>query len=358
MRLHGGRVVDVARGRYLDDRVDVVLQGGRIVAMPGLPGEPADVPFDFSVDLAGAAVIPGLCNAHCHVRLVTTSLFLSWRDVRAAGRWKRAQIAKNLAECERHGVTTVRDAWSADLRGNRRLRERIATGDAQGPRIRQAVVVGPLGGAITPRRDLVHRVVYGLAGMDSPDYGEPHSGAVVFRPDADAREVRDAVDRAIDERGAEAIKLYDQRERMLSYAPGATLMTQAQMDAAADQARRRGQTTMLHHVTVETFRRGVRAGVTSLEHVASDGPLDDRDIAAFIEAGCVLIPTLSLAYDLDWETPGIPCADPGRLARLARFRDDTGPGLVERFWLPELRRSATSGAARGRRGARRMLWFA
>ena len=138
------------------------------------------------------------------------------------------------------GVTNVRDALADDLRPNRSLVARIDRGELGGARLQQSVLVSQRGGTFAPAQSSSERVFAWLTDVPFVAPGAPESGVVVFDPSASAIEVRDAVDRAIDERGAGAIKLYDQREKKLSYAPGATLMSQAQLDAATDQARRRG----------------------------------------------------------------------------------------------------------------------
>ena len=68
------------------------------------------------------------------------------RDMLRAKRHSEEQLVKDLADCLTHGITNVRDAgFVADLRANRTLKERIKTGELPGPRILQAVVVGPTG---------------------------------------------------------------------------------------------------------------------------------------------------------------------------------------------------------------------
>ena len=67
VELENCRVVDVVNGRYHDAGTSIILRGGKIASMPRLAGAPTDVTPDFSIDLQGKAVLPGLYNAHCHL---------------------------------------------------------------------------------------------------------------------------------------------------------------------------------------------------------------------------------------------------------------------------------------------------
>ena len=65
--LINGRIVDVTNGRYHDPGTRIILQGAKIASMPGLAGEPAAIKPDFTIDLQGKTVLPGLFNTHCHL---------------------------------------------------------------------------------------------------------------------------------------------------------------------------------------------------------------------------------------------------------------------------------------------------
>ena len=356
LRLDGVRLIDVAAGRPFPAGTALVVQDGRIAGLPGAPGDASDPRADATLELGGRTVVPALANVHCHLQMVLPSLRLGPRGLWLAHRRAAGQIAHSTAECLRRGVAVVRDAWSEDLRHNRRLVERVRRGELAGPRLVQAVLVSQLGGTFTMPRGPADYVLGTFAGLPPVAWSAPASGVVAFAPDASTRAVRAAVDRAIDERAAQSIKLYDQRETKLRYAPGPTLMTQAQLDAAADQARRRGVPSELHHVTVESFRRGVRAGVTALAHVPADAALTAADVSALVAAGTVLVPTLSLAYDLNWGHPPLPAGSaPSRLAELERLREATHAALTREFWVPELQGPAARGFAELRAGRRRML---
>ena len=109
IQLVNARIVDVENGCYYPPQVSLVIQNGKIVAMPGLPGEPDHVPADAVIDLHGMTVIPGLFNTHCHLQFLPK------------GEIGQQQIAKNLRDCVDRGVTNVRDTLCYDLQENRDL---------------------------------------------------------------------------------------------------------------------------------------------------------------------------------------------------------------------------------------------
>ena len=348
--LRNARVLDVHAGQYLPAGTTLVIRGNSIEALVDGGDPAASVDADVTWDMGGRAVLPGLINTHTHVAVVIPALAMRLSDVGPTRRFAAAQIERNMADCLAAGVTHVRDALVQDLSGLRTRADRIAGGEIPGPRLHRSVQVGQLGGAESPKRTWREGLMHRLVGLPYLSYDDPNAGTVVFAHDADGVTVRAAVDRAIDERGAHAIKLYDMRVKRISYEPGATLMDQAQLDAAADQSHKRGVPVTMHHVTVESFRRGVRAGVSSLAHTPIDGPLDDADVELFGRAGCILEPTLSIAYDLCWRSISGPSADHPRLAELERVRERTFRQLVERHFIAELQGAAISGFDRAKAG--------
>jgi predicted amidohydrolase YtcJ len=210
VQLVNARIVDVEKDCYYPPQVSLVIQNGKITAMPGMEGEPGDVPADAVIDLHGLTVIPGLFNTHCHLQFLPK------------GEVGEQQSAKNLRDCVDRGVTNVRDTLCYDLQENRNWVEKIERGEIQGPRIHQAVHVSPMGGTYAPRRNPMTLFSFSMIGIRVIDYRAKTSGVVTFRPEASQQEVRDAVDRAIDERGAAAIKFCDQLEHFMTYKPGAS----------------------------------------------------------------------------------------------------------------------------------------
>ena len=325
--LTNARIVDVENGCYYPASTNLVIRDGRIAALPGLPDQPADLPVEAVIDLHGLAVIPGLFNTHCHLTFIPK------------GEIGLQQMAKNLADCVERGVTNIRDTLCYDLNENRTWMDKITRGEVPGPRIHQAIHVGPLGGTYSPHPKLMTKFSFSMIGIRVIDYDLKHAGVVVVRPEAGEQEIRDAVDRAVDERGAAAIKLCDQPEHFMTYKPGAARMTPAQLAVAIDQAARRGMPTTMHNVTVAGFRDGIRAGVGSLAHLPFDAPLDEADAGLLLDSPTYIEPTLSVGYFMSYSLKGSPMAGDPEIRRLDSFRDPGYQEIIQETWLPELRPS-------------------
>lgn len=337
VELYNGKFVDVTNANYFDDNAKVIVKGGRIVAMPGVDGQSSDIKPDFFVDLKGKTVLPGLFNTHCHTTQTMPSLLPDIKDIKLFKINAEKQIEKNMAECLIHGITNIRDTWAADLRRARSIRERIQNEELIGPRIMQAVAVGPPGGYLTEKHNMIMKWTRSKMGVPTIDYALEHSGTVEFDINATEQQVRDAVNRAIDERGAEVIKIGEQKENMTNFKPDATIMKMEQLAAIADQARKRNIKTTIHHTSVASFRRALNAGVSSLAHIPGDELLTEDDIAFFLAQGCFIEPTMSVTYDSCYKIKGEPTFDDLYLTLLTEFRNQVHDDIVEEFWISEFK---------------------
>ncbi|MEN8246671.1 MAG: amidohydrolase family protein [Thermodesulfobacteriota bacterium] len=348
--------VDVTNGCFFDQGTRMIIQGNRIVAMPGPTEEEHALKPDFTFDLQGKTVLPGLFNVHCHIQMINPALLADMKTLKAKRRFHTQQVEKAMADCLERGVTHIRDAFTDDLRLNNQLKERTAKGDIPGPRIQQAVMVGPLGGYLIPDLKGARKIILGFLGVGKIKYADSHSGAIAFAPDADAQSVRDAVDQAIDERGADLIKVGESlEESLLNKNP--VILSMHQMEAITDQARKRGVQTTIHSVSVETFQRAVKAGFSSLAHMPRNGELHREDIDACLSSGTIVDPTLSVGYDMSWKLKNDAFAEDPNMETLYQFRNSQFNTLSQEFWIPELAPCVVRGFEKANKGKYKMLGF-
>jgi len=352
--LKNARFADIDNGRFFGPEVSVIIRDGKIIAMPGLPGEPSDIIPDATLDLQGKTVLPGLFNVHCHIQMVNPTLFSSFKTLTDKKRYHDAQVEKNMADCLAHGVTNIRDAYTDDLRPNRFLIDRIRRGDIPGPRIQQAVVVGALGGYLSPDLRGLKKKLLGLMGLGDFNYESRYSGVVAFPMDAGDQVVRDAVKKAADERGADLIKVGESLEvSLLNSDP--LIMTSGQLESITRQAVNLNLQTTIHSVSVETFRRAVKAGFSSLAHMAHDGDLSREDIDACLTAETIIEPTLSVGFDMSWKIRGNEFAECPDMDAMTQLREEYRDSLAAEFWLPELRNHVLEGFRKADQGRYKML---
>ncbi|HXC70476.1 MAG TPA: amidohydrolase family protein [Pyrinomonadaceae bacterium] len=237
----------------------IVIEGSKIVAI-----DPKAGPVDY--DLSGLTVLPGWIDGHVHI---TWSFDKNGKNVGAAANTPEAtlQTAANAWATLMAGFTTVQSVGNlADIP----LRDAIARGDLPGPRI--------------------------LTSAD-PLIGQGEQSGT---PD----EIRAFV-RKQKEAGADLIKIF----AAASVRRPAMTLSQDQLNAACDEAKKSGLRTLVHAYK-DAVRAAAMAGCTQVEH----GTLaTDDDLKFLVQKGTWLDPQAGLVFEnylLHKEnfagTPGFP----------------------------------------------------
>ena len=235
--IRAARLLD-GRGRTLANGV-IEVQGSKIVTVDQRSGP-------VTYDLGDATLLPGLIDVHVH---------LNWYfgpDGRYGGRgvlpgFATDAVLDNARATLMAGFTTVQ---SVGWIGDKPLREAIAAGVVNGPRILTSL--GQLqGGSSTPQ------------------------------------ELRERVRQAKAD-GADLIKFF----ASASIRDGGMMnVTQAQVDAVCGEARAQGLRTLVHAHSADSVIASVKAGCTQIEHGMF---VDDAAIKAMADAHVYFDPNIGL----------------------------------------------------------------
>ncbi len=101
--LTNASIIDVHTGMLREEN-QILIQNGRIADLFLDSG--SEVTADYTVDIDGAYVTPGLINAPCHISMQPS---LSLDSIFKLMLFGNRQVERNAEECIKHGVTTVRD---------------------------------------------------------------------------------------------------------------------------------------------------------------------------------------------------------------------------------------------------------
>jgi imidazolonepropionase-like amidohydrolase len=263
------RVLDVAAGRMVRPAT-VVISGDRIVRLGGPAPAGARV-----IDLGDVTLLPGLIDLHTHLTTDLNAPGYFAEPVRMTPAPAGLRGARNALVTLRAGFTTVRDVVTLGF-ADVALARAIERGFVPGPRVYpSAHAIGITGG---------HCDVTGFA----PGVAEqtPEAG-VADGPDEVVRAVRHQI-----KYGAKVIKLCP-TAGVLSFegTVGAQQMTEEEMRAAVQEARRHGIPVAAHAHGAEGILAAIRGGVTSIDHGSM---LTDEAIEFMKVRGTWLVPTTSL----------------------------------------------------------------
>jgi imidazolonepropionase-like amidohydrolase len=295
--LRAPRLLDGTGSPPVDDAA-LLLEGGRIAyAGPaaGLPDGATSVP---TLDFPGAALLPGLVDAHVH-------LVASGHPDLAAGLPKTeaertvAAVVNARRQLEA-GVTLVRDLGAPGAEAVL-VGRAVEDGTIPGPRV---VAAGP---AVTMTGGHI-----------------PYLGRVTDGPDA----MRAAV-RANLAMGARCIKVVATGGVLTpGVDPREPAYTQPELDALVDEAHRFGLTVAAHAIGEGGVAAALRAGVDSVEHGMF---LDDAAIELFLATGARLSATFSAPWGI-LGGPSVPewikdRARPAAEAQVRSFRAAVEAGV-------------------------------
>ena len=269
VRIHAGRMVDVDKGRVLEDQA-IRVENGKVVRVEPFAASKSEAGVR-EIDWTAYTVLPGLMDMHTHLigdiqsnDVAAPLLSTAAQDVLGGVRNARATL--------RAGFTTVRDVGAYRAFTDVALRDAIDAGVVPGPRMFVAgayITVSQGGGEVT-----------GLA----PDVVVP---AEMRRGVADSEaEVRQRV-RELIAGGANWIKVIATGAVLAAGTePGASEYTEAEIHAAVDEAAQHGVFVTAHAHGAEGIKRAVRAGVRSIEHASY---LDAEGVALMKSHGTWLV---------------------------------------------------------------------
>jgi imidazolonepropionase-like amidohydrolase len=265
--VHAGRLIDVDKGRVLENRL-IRIEKGRIAAVTPHAAPPDGAAV---IDWSNKTVLPGLIDLHTHLigdiqsADVMAPLKASAADDALLG-------ASNARATLRAGFTTVRDVGTYRAFTDVALRNAIDRGLVEGPRM--AVAGGyftePGGGG----------EVTGVPGdVTIPD--EFRRGVV--KGEAEARKkAREFLDADVD-----LLKVIATGAVLtVGTAPGEPELSQLEIRALVEEAGRRGRKTTAHAHGAEGAKAAIRAGVHSIEHGSL---LDEEALVMMKKRGVVLV---------------------------------------------------------------------
>lgn len=256
--IHHTRLIDGTG--VVVDRATVVVRGSKIVAAG--PSRTAAIPKGAArIDGRGLTVMPGLIDCHVHLCLGGEP------DVVAAV--ESEQPAYTLLKSSRHaqatveaGFTTVRDVGSRD-HSIFTLKQAIEAGVVPGPRIVGAgLAICMIGG----HARFIGREVQGVEQVRQAVAAQVGAGAGVIKVIASGGVLTPGT------------------------SPDDPQMTQEELQAAVDEARRAGKKVAAHAHGASGMKHAIRAGVHSIEHATL---MDDEAAALFQRHGVYMVPTLS-----------------------------------------------------------------
>lgn len=241
----------------LRDGVDILIEGGRVSALPARGQGPADAQ---RIDCGGRTVIPGLIDTHWHTTLVAVSQIAAMtRDIG----FLHLVAGKEAGATLQRGFTTVRDVGGPAFG----LQAAVDGGVIDGPRIFPS---GAIISQTSGHGDFRFQNVLPMMPGDPADYASRQGISAL------ADGVPEVLRRTREQlmKGASQVKIAAGGGVASQYDPLESLQfTEEEMRAAVDAATDWGTYVCAHVYTSAGIQRCIKAGVKSIEH----GQLADED---------------------------------------------------------------------------------
>ena len=225
------------------------------------------------IELKGTTLLPGLIEGHSHLFLHPYNE-VSWNDqVLHESRAERtARAVVHAHSTLLAGFTTVRDLGTEGaMYDDVGLKTAIEKGIVAGPRM------------IVATRAIVAKGAYGPK-YDNADIDLPQGAAETGNVNELSNEVRTQISK-----GADLIKIYADY-RVGKNGEAAATFTVDELKAAVAIAKSTGREVVIHATTAEGMRRGIEAGVSTIEH-GDEGT--EQVFQLMKEKGVALCPTLA-----------------------------------------------------------------
>ena len=268
--IKAGKLVDTDAGAVLSNQI-ILIRGDKIAAV----GKEKDVAIPAGatvVDLSNMTVLPGLIDCHTHLADGSEN---GSGDPLTYLKKSAAEIAfesvPNARAMLESGFTTVRDVGAYRALNEVAMRDAIARGDIEGPRMYVAgayvTITGGAGALTGAAPDIT--LPFDLR------YGEANS----------PWEVRQVI-RKLANDGVDLIKILSSGA-VLEHGsnPNSQEFTMEELEAAVDEANHFGLRVAAHAHSTQGIKNAINAGVASVEHASR---IDDEGIALAKKRGTYL----------------------------------------------------------------------
>ena len=269
--IKAGKLIDADAGAVLSNQI-VLIRGDKIAAV----GKEKDVTIPGGatvVDLSNMTVLPGLIDCHTHLADGSEN---GSGDPLTYLKKSAAEIAfesvPNARAMLESGFTTVRDVGAYRALNEVAMRDAIARGDIEGPRMFVAgayvTITGGAGALTGAAPDIT--LPFDLR------YGEANS----------PWEVRQVI-RKLANDGVDLIKILSSGA-VLEHGsnPNSQEFTIEELEAAVDEANHFGLRVAAHAHSTQGIKNAINAGVASVEHASR---IDDEGIALAKKRGTYLV---------------------------------------------------------------------